>query len=74
MQKLLDYDKAECLTKKSLHAKDSHSHNLLESRNFFFSATDATRTTLGIIQLCFNYFRGILAYTLPGKQSKEMLR
>ena len=46
--------------------------NLLESGNLFCSATATTKTALGIIQLWFNYFRGILAYTLPGRLSKEM--
>jgi len=46
--------------------------NLLESGTLFFSATVATKTALGIVQLWFNYFRGILAYTLPGRLSKEM--
>jgi len=32
--------------------------NLLESGNLFCSATAATKTALGIIQLWFNYFRG----------------
>jgi len=43
--------------------------NLLESETFVYSAT---KTALGIIQLWFNYFRGILAYTLPGRLCKEM--
>jgi len=39
--------------------------NLLESGNLLYRATAATKkTALGIIQLWFNYFRGILAYTL----------
>jgi len=48
----------------SLACSQDFLKNLLESRNFFCSATAATKTTLGIIQLCFNYFRGIVAYTL----------
>jgi len=39
---------------------------LLESGILFCCATATTKTTLGIIQLWLNYFRGILAYTLPG--------
>jgi len=46
--------------------------NLLESGNLFYSATAATKITLGIIQLCFNYFRSALAHTLPGRLSNEM--
>jgi len=46
--------------------------NLLESGNWFCGATAATIAALGIIQLWFNYFRGILAYTLPWRLSKEM--
>jgi len=45
---------------------------LLESGNLFCSATASTKTAPGIIQLWVNYFRGILAYTLPGRLSKEM--
>jgi len=37
--------------------------NLLESGNLFGCATAATKTAAGIIQLWFNYFRGILAFT-----------
>jgi len=48
--------------------------NLLESGNLFCSATAATKTAAGIIHLWFIYFRGILAYTLPGRLSKEMPR
>jgi len=48
--------------------------NLLESGNLFGSATAATKTALGIIQLWFNYFRDMLAHTLPGRLSKEMPR
>jgi len=48
--------------------------NLLYSRNLICSATAAAKTVLDIIQLWFNYFRGILAYTLPGRLSKEMPR
>jgi len=36
------------------------------------TATAVTKTALGIIKLWFNYFRGILAYTLPGRLSKGM--
>jgi len=39
--------------------------NLLES-DLFCSATAATKSALGSMQLWFNYFRGILAYTLIG--------
>jgi len=42
--------------------------------NLFCSATAATKTALGVIQLWFNYFRGIMAYTLPGRLSKEVPR
>jgi len=42
------------------------------SGKLFCSATAATKTALGIIQLWFNYFRGIMASTLPGRLSKEM--
>jgi len=48
--------------------------NLLESRNLVCSATAATRTALDIIQLWFNYFCQILAYTLSGRLSIEMPR
>jgi len=48
--------------------------NLLESGYLFCSATATTKTALDIIQLWFNYFRGILAYTPPGRLSKEMPR
>jgi len=41
--------------------------NLLESGNLFCSATAMTKTALGTIQLWFNYFRGILVYTFPGR-------
>jgi len=44
--------------------------NVLESG----SATATTKTALGIIQLWFNYFRGILLYTRPERLSKEMPR
>jgi len=46
--------------------------NLPECGNLFCSATTTTKTALCIIQLWFNYFRGILAYTLPGRLSKQM--
>jgi len=36
------------------------------------AAAAAMKTALSIIQLWFNYSRGILAYTLPGRWSKEM--
>ena len=42
------------------------------SGNLFCSATTATKTALGIIQLWFNYFRGIMACTPTGRLSKEM--
>ena len=48
--------------------------NLLESGNVFCSATPTTKTALGFIQVWFNYFRGILSYTLPGRLSKQMPR
>ena len=48
--------------------------NLLESGNFVCSATSATKTAMGIIQLWFHYFRGILTCTFPGRLSKEMPR
>jgi len=48
--------------------------NLLKSGNLFRSATAGMKTALAIIQLWFNYFRGILACTLPGRLSKEMPR
>jgi len=48
--------------------------NLLESENLFCSATAATKTTLGIIQLWFNYFCYFLANTFPGRLSKETPR
>jgi len=35
----------------------------------FCSATPTKKTALGIIQLWFNYFRGILAYTPPGSRA-----
>jgi len=41
--------------------------NLLES-----AGTAATKTAVGIIQLWFHYFRGILAYTRLERLSKEM--
>jgi len=44
------------------------------SGNLLCSATAATKTALGIIQLWFNYFCGIMACTLPGRPSKEMPR
>jgi len=44
--------------------------NLLESGDLVCSATAATKTALGIIQLWFNYSRGILSYALPGRLSK----
>ena len=44
------------------------------SGNSFWSATVATKTALGIIQLWFIYFGGIMACTLPGRQSKDMPR
>jgi len=46
--------------------------NLLESGNLFCSATAATKTTVGVIQLWFHYFRGILACTRLERLSKEM--
>jgi len=48
--------------------------NLLRSGKLFGSAAATTQTALGTTQLWLNYFRGILAYTLPGRLSKEMLR
>jgi len=48
--------------------------NLLESGNLFCSAAATTKTVLGLIWLWFNYFRGILTYTLPGRLGKEMPR
>jgi len=51
---------------KSLACFQDFLKSLLESRNFLCSATAATKTTLGVIQLWFNYFRGIVAYTLLG--------
>ena len=45
--------------------------NLLESGTLFCIATAATKTALGIIQVWFNYFRGILACTLLGRLSKD---
>jgi len=36
----------------------------LPEGNLFCSATATTKTVLGIIQLWFNYFRGMFAYTL----------
>jgi len=48
--------------------------NLLESGNLFCSAMAATKAALGTIQLWFNYLCDILAYTLPGRLSKEMPR
>jgi len=48
--------------------------NLLESGTLFCSATSATKTALGIIQAWFNYFCGILPYTLSGRFSTEMPR
>jgi len=44
--------------------------NLLENGNLLCRA--ATKTALATIQLWFNCFHGILAYTLPGWLSKEM--
>jgi len=43
--------------------------NLLESGNLFCSATATKKTALGINQLWFNSFRGILAYTPPGSRA-----
>ena len=48
--------------------------NLLKSGNLFCSATAATKTALGIIQLWINYFRGIMACPLSGRLSKEIPR
>jgi len=45
---------------------------LLKSENMFCGAVTATKTALGIIQLRFNYFCGILACTPLGRISKEM--
>jgi len=47
---------------------------LLESGNLFCTVVAATKTALGIIQLWFNYFRGILAYTLPVSLGKVVPR
>ena len=44
------------------------------SGKFFCSATTATKTAQCIIQLWFNYFRGIMTCTLPGRLSKKMPR
>ena len=41
--------------------------NLLESETLVCSATATTKTALDTTQLWFNYFRNILAYTLPGR-------
>ena len=41
------------------------------SGNLFCSATAATKTALGIIQLWFNYFRGIMAYTFSRRLSRD---
>jgi len=46
--------------------------NLLESGNLFCSAAAATKIALGVIQLWFNNFHGILAYTLLGRLRKKM--
>ena len=48
--------------------------NLLKSGNLFCSVTPAMKTALSFIQLWFNYFRGIMAGTLPGRLCKEMPR
>ena len=42
------------------------------SGNLFCSTTAATKTALGISQLWFSYFRGIMACTLPGRLSTKM--
>jgi len=51
---------------ESLACSQDFLKNLLASRNFLCSATAATKTRLSIIQLWFNYFHGIVAYTLLG--------
>jgi len=48
--------------------------NLLESETLVYSAAVATTTALDTTQIWFNYFRDILAYTLPGRLCKEMPR
>jgi len=47
--------------------------NLLESGNLFCSATAATKTTLGITQLWFSNFRGILAYSSWKAKQRDAL-
>ena len=42
------------------------------SGNLFCSTTAATKTALGISQLWFSYFRGIMACILPGRLSAKM--
>jgi len=46
--------------------------NLLQSGNLFCSAMAATKFALSVIQHWFNYFRSIMACTLPGRLTKEM--
>ena len=48
--------------------------NSCKCGNLFCSAAAATKSALGIIQLWFNYFGGILAYTLSGRLCQAMPR
>ena len=43
------------------------------SQDLFCSATVAMKTALDVTKLCFNHFRGILAYTLPRRLRITML-
>ena len=49
----------------------SISQKFAEERNLFCCATAATKIPLDIIQLWFNYFRSIMAGTLPGRLSRD---